>query len=169
MATKKEGEGLELGHDGKFLDRSWRIQRIGWITMILVAVAAVMGVFGGGPVSSASAGAAESGLQVQYERFARMLSDTRVRVRATPAAVGDSVIAIWVSDDWIGRFDVESINPEPDRTTARGRGRTYEFAAADTGSVEVVFKLKPTNMGPTTGMISLIGGSSATIRQFIYP
>jgi hypothetical protein len=169
VATENDRDGLDLDDEEKFLERSWLIQRIGWVVMIIIVVAAIIGLFGGGPVSSASAGTLDSGLEIRYERFARMHAVTEARVRAAHAAPGDSMIAVWVSERWIGRFDVQSINPEPARTSVRGRGRTYEFVAADTSSVEIILELRPTKMGPTTGMISLIGGPSVPIRQFIYP
>lgn len=167
MAKKQTG-GLEVADETLFLKRSWVVQRVGWTAMLVIVFASLLGAFGRGPISSVSAGTAEAGLEIEYNRFARHLAETDVRIRASRKA-NDSTIAIRVTEDWISQFEILSISPEPDRTITRAGGRTYEFRASDAGTVQVTFKMQPQKIGRHSGSIALVGGPAMGIRQFIYP
>jgi hypothetical protein len=45
---------FQIDEDLNFQRREWKIQRAGWVTMALVIIAALLGVFGAGPLSSAT-------------------------------------------------------------------------------------------------------------------
>ncbi len=50
--TKVQRVGdLEVAQDRTFQRRSWTIQRVGWVVMLLVAAAALAGLTGSGPLS----------------------------------------------------------------------------------------------------------------------
>jgi hypothetical protein len=66
---------MEVNADIEFQRRVWRVQRIGWLIIAAVIVAALLGVFGGGPLSRAAVQG--DGLRLEYERFARLQQSTR--------------------------------------------------------------------------------------------
>ena len=43
--------------DMRFQRRSWMVERAGWLVLTAIALAALTGVFGNGPLSTARAGA----------------------------------------------------------------------------------------------------------------
>lgn len=51
-STERVGD-LELGQDLPFQRREWAVQRIAWAAMAAVLTAALLGLFGSGPVSDA--------------------------------------------------------------------------------------------------------------------
>ena len=61
----------ELDRHLPFQRREWRAQQIGWIALGLFLAAALAGLFGGGPLSSARASDPGGGLTVDYQRFVR--------------------------------------------------------------------------------------------------
>jgi hypothetical protein len=61
---------MEINADLEFQRRVWAAQRIGWIAIGAFVIAALVGVFGQGPLSSAAAGG--NALRIEYERFARL-------------------------------------------------------------------------------------------------
>jgi hypothetical protein len=60
---------LQIDEDLAFQRREWKIQRVGWGAMALVIIAALLGVFGTGPLSNATL--EREGLRLEYERFCR--------------------------------------------------------------------------------------------------
>ena len=63
---------LELHQDPRFTRRIAAIQRAGWVVMGLVIAAALLGLFGAGPLSRATAEAADGTLRLEYDRFGRL-------------------------------------------------------------------------------------------------
>jgi hypothetical protein len=61
----------DLGVDEAFDRGALVVQRIGWAGMALVLAAALLGLFGSGPLSWRSAWSDEGTLLLRYERFAR--------------------------------------------------------------------------------------------------
>ena len=69
----------------------WALQRIGWAVMALVVLVGLVGLFGTGPLSRATAGEEEAPLFVEeYERFARFMLPTTLRVRLDPMGQGEA-------------------------------------------------------------------------------
>lgn len=57
--------------DPATVQTEWRVQRVGWVVLAGIVVAALAGVFGAGPLSWTSASADDASLVVKYSRFAR--------------------------------------------------------------------------------------------------
>ena len=60
---------LEISQDLTFQRRSWIVQRVGWVMLALLILAALGGLFGPGPLSRARAGPHDGPLWVEYQRF----------------------------------------------------------------------------------------------------
>jgi hypothetical protein len=60
---------MEIETDLEFQRRVWRVPRVGWLIIGAAVVAALLGLFGTGPLSRASTDG--GGLTVEYDRFAR--------------------------------------------------------------------------------------------------
>lgn len=161
---------LEIDQDLAFQAREWRLQRVAWSVMGLIIVAAMLGLFGTGPLSAATAGDAEGSLAVEYQRFVRHDGRTTVTVLVGEGqAVGDQV-EVWVAADYLDGFEVRGVSPEPEEVRSEGGGLIYEFAVGDpTQRVEVTFSLQPRRMGRLTGEIGVPGGQTVTFGQLSYP
>ena len=116
----------ELDRHLPFQRREWRAQQIGWIALGLFLAAALAGLFGGGPLSSARASDLHGGLTVDYQRFVRAGAAQRLLFEInTPAA---SPVELRLSRAYLDAIRVEHVLPPPASTTATGEWTTFVFA-----------------------------------------
>ena len=98
MTQEQQGaETLELEQNLDFQQRSWALQHLGWAVMGLLILAALLGLFGAGPLSSLTTGSQDGLLVLQYDRFWRLQSPMILRVILRPMAIQASEAQIWLS------------------------------------------------------------------------
>lgn len=162
---------LDLEQDLSFHRRELRAERVGWGLMLLVVVAALLGLFGSGPLSWGQTQSADGQLEVEYDRFARDLAPTELRLTLHPDPAQGEEVRVWLSRDFLQRVQLQQITPEP-QSVETGPGRlTYTFPAAPAGSpVRVVFRGQTQGSGLLRGNAGL-PGTAAEVRfsTFIYP
>src|SRR4051794_16621884 len=105
---------LEIGQDMEFESRMQRVEKVGWAVMGLIVLAALLGLFGQGVFSGASAGPEGGPLRVEYDRCLRYQSDQQVRVRLGPGAGSNGKARVWVSASYLEAFQVQRIDPPPE-------------------------------------------------------
>lgn len=170
MGLMKRVGDLEIDEDLTFQEREWTVQRIGWVTMMLVIVAALLGLFGTGPLSAATAGDAAGPLSVEYQRFVRHDGRTTLTMRVESTQGDEGEAEVWLAADYVRGVEVQHISPEPQEVRADGDRYVYVFAVADPAEpVEVSFSLKPRQIGRLSGEAGIPGGSLVTFNQISYP
>lgn len=171
MAKPQKVGSIEISEDMPFQERSWRVQRFGWAIMVLITLAALAGVFGGGPLAYASVGTTASGLNVQYEKFTRLRAESELAARISPDAAGaDSTVRLWIDRLWLDGFEVKSITPEPEKTELISDQVVYTFRLTP-GSApgQVRLSLEGRTLGISQGRVGLDGGPTYKFTQVIYP
>ncbi len=166
MGTKQRS--LEMREDLLFAHRQWRIQRIGWVVMALVLLAALLGVFGRGPLSHARE--VDGSLDVEYERFARANAPTQLRLRVDAAS--DGVLRVAIDRRYLDAVPIDHVRPRPLREESSDSEVIYDFASPPGGPLHVSFDMTPRDPGIARGAMRLMTGSPAqTVRfhQLIYP
>jgi hypothetical protein len=153
---------FQIDEDLKFQRREWKIQRVGWVTMALVIIAALLGVFGAGPLSSATI--EREGLRLEHERFGRLQRDTELRF--TIAGTGGPVLLL-IGSEYLDRVMIERITPEPGKVEAVSDGVVFQFVLQ--GPAAVTFHLTPKKFGLASGKVRLGQAAPITLTQFIYP
>jgi hypothetical protein len=167
MAKSQQIDGLEISEDFPFQQRMWRAQRIGWAVFALIIVAATLGLFGHGLLSSASA---ESGpLRVSYNRFERFETPTSLDIIINPSGSG-AAAEVWLPHSFLEHVEVTSIMPEPQEMRG-GDGRIiYSFLLQEAGGeATITFHLTPMRPGPIKGEVGLDDGPSVQFTQLVYP
>ena len=161
--------GSEIDTDMGFHRAEWRVQRVARVVMALVVLAALAGLFGRGPLSTASAGEPER-LAVDYDRFLRLLGHNRLTLRVGAQAASGREVRVWVDPGYAERMEYDAAMPEPERIVP-GPGRLWlVFPVERPGTAfEVVVDFKPQQVGPVRGALGLAGGPSVTLSQFVYP
>jgi hypothetical protein len=161
---------IEIDEDIDFQKRSWSVQRAGWVVMLLIVAAALLGLFGGGPVSNAHAGDANL-LSIDYERFVRLESPEKITLNIGGAAArGGSSIDLWIDRGWLAKHDVNSIVPEPSETRVTPDKVIYRFDVDSTGvPTRIEFDLETKAMGVLKGRAGIAGGNPVTFNQLAYP
>src|SRR5688572_7914845 len=71
---------LQLEEELPMHERSWVIQRVGWVLIILFVLAAAAGLFGDGILSKKKSTSGNA--TAEYERFARYESETKILLQS---------------------------------------------------------------------------------------
>lgn len=132
--------------------------------MVLFGVLIVLGVFGSGTLSDATAGGARDGLSSEHQRFLRFGEDTDLEVRL-PAVAGTTTVSI--DRDYLDDFEFGGVLPEPDAQSAKA-GRLLLTFEGEAPSV-VTVSLMPRTVGMRRARVSVNGGRVVSFRQLVYP
>ena len=160
---------IQVNQDLKFQSRQWTVQRVGWAVMALVVLAAVVGVFGNGPLANATARSSDGAYQVEYARFARHRAPTSIRVVLQQGAVG-SEARIAIDRGYADGMQVEQVYPEPESVEVGGNEVVYTFKLAAEGTATTVdFSALYEDMGRNGGTIALEVHPPVRLSQFVYP
>jgi hypothetical protein len=175
MAEMKRVGDLEVAEDLKAQRRNWAFAVVGSAVMIMVALAGLLGLFGGaGPLSRATLGDQNDTLYIQeYERFLRFGKPTTLHVSLdTAAAVKGGEIRLWINREYLKSIQLQEVDPQPDTIEVTPERLIYIFNAKEGSEdrrAEVTFELEPDEMGTLAGRVGLEGGASQTFEQFVYP
>jgi hypothetical protein len=155
-------DGLQIDESLDFQRRFQRVQTLAWRVLALVPVAAVLGLFGGGLFSQATAGGA--GVTVSYDRFGRRSVDTQLQVTVTRAR---PPVAVSISSGFLDGYDVSEVRPQPERVTAYRDRLVFVFAALPGASVS--FTVQPQRLGSSSGTVAVAGSRPVEVHQLVYP
>ena len=161
---------LELAEDETFVRRQHAVQRVGWFLMAALVVAALAGAFGRGPLSNDSATARDQSLSLEYDRFGRSQAETELKFHISEKALDTDTLRLWLDRQYMARFQVVDINPEPERTDLSFDRMTlvYRVPKRD-GPLSVKVVLEPTERGSFEGACGIEGKDSVAFKQFVYP
>ncbi len=141
---------------------------MGWVSGAVLLVAALAGLFGAGPLSTATAVSEDGSLQVDYERFAHRGGQTGLSI--TVEDVETEAVGLLVDAGYLESMAVEGITPEPDSITVTDGRLAFEFLRQEPlQQMRVEFRLTVNAMGFEEAGIRLGNGQAVRIRQFFYP
>ena len=165
MGQSGDSELEDLAHERTL----WKVQHFAWAFFGLVVLAALLGVFGNGLVSRASAGKPGTSLWIEYERFARYHAENTLKIHLGGSA-NNAIPAIWFSRAFFEKIEVTQVYPEPEQVRV-GRDRMiYIFTLARTNEpVTISFCYKPAGYGSAPARLGLVGGPELQFSQFVYP
>ncbi|PVY40190.1 hypothetical protein [Pontibacter virosus] len=166
---KKHRGELDIDEDIELESANWKIQRVAWVLMALVVIAALLGFTGDGGIGNfqtLKAGDSAEGLEVEYERFLRRGAPAEIKVKLKPSA-SDTLTDLHLSKEFHEKLEVDKVVPEPSEVYATEKGITYRFASANQ-PFAVTFYLTPNGMGSMPLHFST-SEKKVAITQFIYP
>lgn len=170
MAEKSHSGDLELDQDLDFERRNWTVERVAWVIMAIVGLAALAGLFGPGPLSKTSIGEQGEPLWLEYSRFGRFKAPLTLRVHVGPNTGQQSPMRIWLSREYLEAVQIEQISPQPGQVEAGPEQLTYVFPRSEPQrSTAISFALKAEQIGRQRGCVGLTNGPTLCFRQFIYP
>ncbi len=167
MSSLQGEKKLEIGNDPDFQRRSWTAQKISWVLLGLLLLAALLGLLGPGPLSSATAGNKNGSLWLEYDRFTRYLSPTTLRLHLGAGAISDGKARVVFGKDYLESIQVERVTPNPDSTETGLEGIVYTFQLS--GPATISFDIRLEKVGPQTGQVGLAKAETLTFSQFVYP
>jgi hypothetical protein len=146
--------------------RAWVFERVGWIVMAAILVAAAVGLFGHGWLSDAKAGAGDE-LVVDYSRFGRAHSPIELAVEWLARGQEPT---LWISRPYLDEFEITEIRPTPSAVTLEPDRIVYAFrSGTPEARLAVTFMLKAEHGGRYRGRIGAGDGPAVEIRQFLVP
>lgn len=161
---------LQIDQDLKYQHRAWVWQRIGVAMLVLIILAALLGLFGKGPLSERAMGQAGSPLHLEYERFARFQSPQTLRVYASGEASNQNQLRIFISRSYAEATLFQNINPPPIKVEAAAQYLIYTFhTSSENRPVLVIFAYSPQTFGRLRGRLGLGTGEYLDFEQFVYP
>jgi hypothetical protein len=168
MAQTQRVGSLEIRQDLDFQRKEWRVQRIGWVVMALIALAALLGVTGSGMLARATV--AEGPLQFEYSRFDRLDAPTTLEVLIDADAIAGDNVELRVDRTYFQSAQIQRILPEPEEVRGDGDGLTYVFGVAAPGQpVTITFDLRHSTFGQKSSWIALADEPPLNFSQVVYP
>lgn len=168
MRQGKHENGLQIYDDWEFQRRSWRVQRIGWVLMVLFILAGLMGLLGSGWLGHTTIATADRALQLEYDRFLRLHSPSRVKIRAI--APTPQELQIRIERQYLEGLQVARMMPEPDRVEIEPENYAYYFLTSSANRpVTIALEIEPERVGWLDGKISLATDRGLQLRQWVYP
>ncbi len=160
----------DIPDDMAFQRRMWAFERTGWIIFGVILFAAAIGLFGGGGIAWTETATDDSGLSVQYERFARVAAPMRMHVTARPMSDGDSSVRIWLAREYVDAMIIDGVTPQPAEVEAAADRLVFEFTLVEPGeTAAIVLDLEPRERWRVPARLGVEGGSTLEFNQFIYP
>ena len=148
-------ESLELHIAG------WKIQRIGWVLILIFVLLALLGLFGTGMLSTQKV--EHSGNRVEYERYGRFENSTNMHFVATSE---NGRASLYLPQQFLQIFEVEKITPEPDRQEALNG--FYRFTFLANAPVHILLRGKPEKTG-NVEVIVRVNNAQFLLSQYIFP
>jgi hypothetical protein len=165
-------DDLEISQDLKHSRLEWRIERIGWVVMAVIIVAALIGLLGPGPLSSSTVGKG-SALSGEYERFIRYQAPQLLRLHVRPKGT-DSLVHLRLSRAFVDKVEMMHINPDPVDIKAEPNHFSYFFARGDASrtpddSLTFTFEYQPEEFGNMDIEAEVPNLHVLRFNQFVYP
>ncbi|HYF51231.1 MAG TPA: hypothetical protein VEJ63_17585 [Planctomycetota bacterium] len=152
----------------QFYRRLHWAQRIGRGLMALIVIAAIIGVFGTGPISYARAGSAGA-ISAEYERFARRQAPMEVVYHVNAKAHSGETIDLHMPQNTLEHIDITSMVPAPDRERNHGSEVIYSFAKPADGELTIRVRYEFEGFGRVPFRLSLPSGEAVEFTTFVYP
>ena len=162
MAERHRVGDLEIDQDVDYERRSLRLRRVFAVVWTLILVAALLGLFGTGPLSDARA--VDGSLHVGYERFTRFGTTTEVTIE--PGA-GEGMTNVAISRSYLQDFVIDAILPQPADAAVLPDRVVYTFELRL--PTELKFFMTAREVGAKKATIWGPAGDSLSYDQFVYP
>jgi hypothetical protein len=170
MPHPKRVGDMEVGQDMAYQRREWLVERIGWIVMATVVLAALLGLLGRGPLSSAERGDHAGTLRLEYERFLHYRDQSTLTVTIDAGSPDAEQVRLWLSRSYLETMRPLKITPAPEREEIGGERQVFVFRRADRDvPVRVIFHVEPDDFGSVSGKLGIDGGAALDFWQFVYP
>jgi hypothetical protein len=169
MSAQRYGD-LEIDADLAFQRRTWVVQRIGWLLMLGVVIAAILGLFGRGLLSHQTEESRDGSVTVSYRQFERSDAPTAIELRVSTERAENGQVEVWIDRSYTDAMQMERIVPEPASVTS-GEDRlilTFHVDQA-TPFLDIILHMRPSGIGWHSGRIGLLDDPSISFRQFVFP
>lgn len=146
-------------------------EKIAFAMLVLFIVAALLGLFGDGPLSETTVSSADGRMHVQYQRFCRRDAPQSLNITLATRSDVDS-IELSIGHDYLRSVQITEIFPEPAASMHQQAGRLRFITDGSGRAMTVRLHLKPQRAGVLQARFAAgPPGHQATVqlKQFAYP
>ena len=161
---KKDTSGLQIAQDMAFQRLEWRIERVGWFFMAAVVFAALFGLFGEGPLSSAVR--SSGSLRIEYDRFLHNQAPSEYRIHFSTS---QAEFQLGINHSFLENVKLERITPEPARVDISDIGVTLHFTNQNGRHGTIIIPFEPKAIGFLHTEIVAPAEPSLHLTHFVYP
>jgi hypothetical protein len=167
-APRRVGD-LEIVQDEPWQRRMGLVQVASWVALYLMLALGVLGLFGGGPLSDAAAGAGGP-LAVRFERFERSGRPTELRLTLAAGAVTGPEARVWIDADTLRRAALKRVEPAPRAVVAGADRHVFVFRLDAPGApAEFVLEVEPRGPGVRRSRVGLDGTPGVPFGRYVFP
>jgi hypothetical protein len=168
---------LEVGYDAPFETRWRHIELASHVGMTVVVAAALVGLFGRGPLSHRTHQSNDGRLAVDYEPIARYGTTSQITLHLSSDGAVDGIegapksgaARVVLNSELVEPMGLQQIIPQPVRSEAVAGGVAFVFSVpAGKERAAVRFVIKPAEVGPVRLNVSQ-GNSHLAWTQFVSP
>jgi hypothetical protein len=152
----------------------WRVQRVAWVVMAGVLVAALLGFFGGGPFADASK-KVESGdveLELTYNRFNRQRNPQSFELSVQGPNLSGEELQVTVAEKFVRDIRIDSVTPDPDSTSLSQDGPVYSWQLDEGEEFQFSIEYRAEDWRQLEGEVIVQVGETEerlTFTQFLFP
>jgi len=164
QAPSVRSDGLQLEEKRSFQERFWTAERYAWILFAIVILLALAGLSGGGGYFSrgqVSAGSAE----IDFPRISRWESSDELKITLTEER---AVHRIVLQHPFSEYFQIEDVQPQPERLLLAGDAEVMEFAAEPGRPARATIHVRAVHPGLARYGIS-VDGAPSEITTLVLP
>lgn len=148
--------------------RNYLVQRIGWVCMLLILAAALLGFLGQGILTHRRATTDDGALTVDYYRVERYESPAKLEIRLQNLTSTEP-LRLYVSKAFFDHTTPETVSPVPVGTWMEGDKVVYDFAVSDVKELMIVYRYRHDDIGRLNYQIRHNDRQPVAIRQFVLP
>ena len=162
---------FDEGRDIEYQRREWRAQRIAWVAMAAVVLAAGLGLLGNaGPLASARSEASDNSIRITFDRLVRHHAPSELTIDVAPEFVEEGEIRLWVDVAYMRAIGLESILPEPESVELEPGRVVYVFSASEPDfPLVITFFYEHDGFWSQRGRLGLVNGTPVAFSQFVFP
>lgn len=107
---------------------------------------------------------------MEYNRFERVRSPTKLKVLVGSIPTNSSLVRIWINREYVEQLEFRHIDPKPDQVERSEDKFTYAFHTTPASKeFGVVFRFEHEQAGRFVGFVGFSGGPEIQFRQWVYP
>ena len=166
MAVKKSAvervkPTVEIDESLPLHEKGWVVQRVGWVIIIAIIIAGILGLFGEGVLSKKKP--VSGNITATYESFYRYDAEMKIVIESS----SDHISQISFPQQYLKNFEILRFIPEPDNNVTSAGEVIYNYLPAQNRVVSIY--LTPTNKGSIKGDMKVNGMNTFSLHHFIYP
>ena len=158
----------EINENLQALRFEYNFRRYGVVFLAIIIIAALCGLFSSGFLSSAHHENSASSLTVDYDRFARLMSETEVNVQVKNSGLAHTSLDF--SPTLLSHYQIGDIRPQPDKMYSANGHLILVYNENSSGApLSLWLSITPKTFGKLSTTLQANRQPAVTFSQFVFP